>query len=106
MIPGGLSYFANARGFGVDSVTNFELVLASGEVVQANASANADLYRAVQGGSNNFGVVTRLDMATLPLADKMWGGLVYATINNLSTSHQALYDYVTAEDVDEGTHSK
>ena len=89
-------------------MVNFEMVLASGEVVQANAAANPDLYRAVQGGSNNFGVVTRLDMAVFPHPDKMWGGIVYTTVDNLAKSHRALYEFATAEDrgdeVDEHAH--
>lgn len=53
---------------------NFEVVLADGSVVDANSSSHADLYRALKGGSSNFGIVTRFDLNTLPNIP-MWGGI-------------------------------
>ena len=43
-----------------------QVVLPSGTVANANATSNVDLYRALKGGANNFGVVTRVDMKTIP----------------------------------------
>lgn len=42
-------------------VQNWEIVLADGSVVNANSSANADLWKAQKGGSGNLGFVTRID---------------------------------------------
>jgi FAD/FMN-containing dehydrogenase len=57
---------------------NFEVVLASGEIVNANASSRPDLFTALKGGQNNFGIVTRFDLKAFP-ASKLWGGrIVYA----------------------------
>jgi hypothetical protein len=39
-----------------------QVVLASGEIVEANASANQNLYAALCGGGNNFGIITRFDL--------------------------------------------
>lgn len=55
-------------------LTVSEVVLPSGEIVNANATSNSDLWRALKGGSNNFGVVTRIDLKTFPQG-KFWGGL-------------------------------
>jgi hypothetical protein len=63
---GGLSFFTARKGFGCDSVVNFEVVLANGSIVNANASARPDLWRALKGGSGNFGIVTRYDMSAIP----------------------------------------
>lgn len=43
----------------VDQVVNYEVVLADGSIVEANATTNSDLFRALKGGSNNFGIVSR-----------------------------------------------
>jgi FAD/FMN-containing dehydrogenase len=57
---------------------NFEVVLASGEIVNANATSRSDLFTALKGGQNNFGIVTRFDLKAFP-ATKIWGGrIVYA----------------------------
>jgi hypothetical protein len=63
---GGLSFFTPRRGFSCDSVVNHEVVLANGSIVNANASAHSDLWKALKGGSGNFGIVTRYDMNAIP----------------------------------------
>ncbi|KAF1951058.1 FAD-binding domain-containing protein [Byssothecium circinans] len=70
---GGLSWLSPQVGFSCDQVTSFEVVLADGSIVTASASDHADLWLALRGGSNNFGIVTRVTMATLPHA-RIWGG--------------------------------
>ncbi|CAG9950901.1 unnamed protein product [Clonostachys rosea f. rosea IK726] len=61
---GGNAYLTARTGFGCDTVVNFEVVLANGTIVNANKTANADLWRALKGGWANFGVVTRFDIET------------------------------------------
>lgn len=56
------SFHSNRRGFACDNVVNFEVVLANGTIVNANAHENAGLWRALKGGSGNFGFVTRVDV--------------------------------------------
>ena len=73
---GGLSYFSEQTGFVCDNVINYEVVLASGEIVQANKDSNPDLFTALKGGSNNFGIVTRFDFPTFKLG-QMWGGAIF-----------------------------
>lgn len=51
-------------------------MLASGDVINANADENSDLWLALRGGSNNFGVVTRYDLRTFAQGP-FWGGSVY-----------------------------
>lgn len=49
-LAGGLSFFSSREGFICDNVVNFEVVLASGKIVNANAKENPDLWRALRGG--------------------------------------------------------
>ncbi|KAK3197388.1 hypothetical protein GRF29_216g21473 [Pseudopithomyces chartarum] len=64
-----LSYFSYAHGFVGDNVTNYEVALASGEIVKAKSSTNKDLWSALKGGGNSFGIVTRYDLAIFPQGD-------------------------------------
>lgn len=73
LLGGGLTYFMGRQGFGVDSVKNFEVVLANGTVVNANSEENSDLWKALKGGGNNFGIVTRFDMEALPDKELAYG---------------------------------
>jgi FAD/FMN-containing dehydrogenase len=74
-ITGGISYFSPRKGFACDNVKNFEIVLFSGLKVNANAKDHSDLWLALRGGSNNFGIVTRYDLITVPYQN-MWGGMI------------------------------
>ncbi|RAK79952.1 FAD-binding oxidoreductase [Aspergillus fijiensis CBS 313.89] len=74
---GGLSLYNGRVGLSCDNVRGFEVVLASSEIVYANWHSHPDLFKALKGGSNDFGIVTTFDMDTLP-AEDLWGGaLVY-----------------------------
>ncbi|KAF6828032.1 FAD binding domain-containing protein [Colletotrichum plurivorum] len=69
LLGGGNSYYTGRMGFGCDSVKNFEVVLADGRIVNANSETNPELFKALKGGSSNFGIVTRFDMEAVPAND-------------------------------------
>ncbi|KAL8932158.1 MAG: hypothetical protein Q9216_006943 [Gyalolechia sp. 2 TL-2023] len=71
---GGNSFFAARYGFVCDNVKNFEVVLGSGEIVQANNQTNPDLFTALKGSSNNLGIVTRFDIVAFKQGN-LWGGV-------------------------------
>ena len=54
--------------------------MANGNVINANARENSDLWVAMRGGSGNFGLITRFDMKAIKFADPakphIYGGLV------------------------------
>lgn len=56
--PGGISYFSEHHGWACDNVIEFEVVLANSSIVTANETQNSDLFWALKGGGNNFGIVT------------------------------------------------
>jgi FAD/FMN-containing dehydrogenase len=66
LLGGGISWYTARTGFACDSVVNYEVVLASGEIINANATRNSDLFRALKGGGSNFGLVTRFDVEAFP----------------------------------------
>ncbi|KAL8762518.1 MAG: hypothetical protein Q9184_001478 [Pyrenodesmia sp. 2 TL-2023] len=73
---GGISFFSPERGFACDNIVNMEVVLANGKIVNANAQEQPDLFTALKGGSNNFGIVTRFDLKTYSQGD-FWGGFLF-----------------------------
>ncbi|KAI0164073.1 FAD-binding domain-containing protein [Xylariaceae sp. FL1272] len=104
-LAGGLSFFSSREGFICDNVVNFEVVLASGEIVQANAEHHTNLWKALKGGGNNFGIVTRFDLRTFP-QKPFWGGVVFylASDANYPGQVSALVDEVTKPDASDETH--
>ncbi|KAL9000313.1 MAG: hypothetical protein Q9169_001030, partial [Polycauliona sp. 2 TL-2023] len=99
ILGGGLSYFAPRYGFVCDQVVNYEIVLADGTAVNANATANPDLWFALKGGSSNFGVVTRFDLNVFPQG-KFWAGSIYSPIDTLPAQIQAFADLNDASNYD------
>ncbi|KAF1968589.1 FAD-binding domain-containing protein [Bimuria novae-zelandiae CBS 107.79] len=60
ILGGGMSFYSTKHGFACDSVLDLEVVLASGEIIHANAKQNSDLFVCLKGGLNNFGVVASI----------------------------------------------
>ncbi|KAK0613275.1 hypothetical protein B0T14DRAFT_437459 [Immersiella caudata] len=58
ILGGGISFFSQRHGWSCDNVISFEAVLANSTIVQASEHTNPDLFWALKGGGNNFGIVT------------------------------------------------
>ena len=52
-----------------------EVVFADGSIVNANPFRRRELFRALNGGSHKFGVVTRFGLMTY-LQGQLWGGFL------------------------------
>lgn len=68
-------------------------MLASGAVTTASETTNPDLWRALKGGGNNFGIVTRITARTFPSTD-VWSGFLYMTAGNAPKVLSALHDFI------------
>lgn len=101
LIGGGISFLSGSRGFACDNVSAFEVVLADGRKVQASNTTNPDLFWAMKGGSNNFGIVTNIRMQALKNRP-VWGGLVMMPSQSIPQVAEALVDFTDRvhEDVD------
>lgn len=75
----GLSLFSPEKEFACDNVVNMEVVLASGQIVNVNHKSNPDLFAALKGGSNNFGVVTRFDLKSFRQKNLRGGTIMYSS---------------------------
>lgn len=70
----GISYFSSQYGLACDNVESYELVTATGAIIDVKQATYPDLYWALRGGGNNFGIVTQFNVAAIPRAAQMWGG--------------------------------
>ncbi|KAK1480507.1 mitomycin radical oxidase [Colletotrichum tamarilloi] len=88
----GFGSFLGSRGFSSADIANFEVVLSGGKVVTANASENSDLWWALKGGSNNFGIVTRFDMNTFPIPNGIFSGTISYDLSQANAALDAFYE--------------
>ena len=100
---GGLSFFSSREGFICDNVLNYEVVLASGKIINANAHENTDLWTALRGGGNNLGIVTRFDLRTFK-QEKLWGGTVFYFAPSFPSQVEALVNELHNPTASKETH--
>ncbi|CAK1359727.1 Bifunctional solanapyrone synthase [Cercospora beticola] len=100
VLGGGYSWLTPKVGWVANNVLNYEIVLASGEVRNVNASSDSDLFMALKGGGNNFGIVTSFDIATFKHDQKIWGGFFALPATDTNTTFQSFQQFV--EKVAEG----
>ncbi|KAJ7496901.1 FAD-binding domain-containing protein [Mycena latifolia] len=72
-LGGGYSWKSNAHGLAIDNLLHINIVLPDGTATTASATRNPDLFFALKGGFNNFGVVTEFTFRAVP-QDLVWGG--------------------------------
>lgn len=66
ILGGGYAWVSNQYGLSADTLVEAEVVLPNGSVTTASASKNPDLFWALKGGFNNFGIVTKFTLKTFP----------------------------------------
>lgn len=79
LLGGGLSWLSSQVGWTCDSDEEFEVVLANGDVVLANASHHEDLFWALKGGGGSFGIVTQVRMRTTPVGAIYGSAIAYTS---------------------------
>nr|GAT44398.1 FAD-binding protein [Mycena chlorophos] len=66
ILGGGLSWLSPSEGYGADTLKAVDVVLANGTFVTATATnEHSDLFRALKGGGNRFGIVTRYELSAV-----------------------------------------
>jgi FAD/FMN-containing dehydrogenase len=76
-LGGGIGWLARRHGLAANSLIAIELVTADGELHRVDHHHEPDLFWALRGGGGNFGVVTSLELALLPLERAYAGWLVW-----------------------------
>ncbi|TGO07340.1 hypothetical protein BTUL_0290g00050 [Botrytis tulipae] len=98
-LGGGLSFFCPQFGLVCSNIISYDIVLASGTLTTASATQNPDLWRALKGGSNNFGIVTRFTARSFP-SIKIWSGFLYMPSYQTSKVISAFHEVVNRVDWD------
>ncbi|CEJ89643.1 hypothetical protein VHEMI05474 [[Torrubiella] hemipterigena] len=93
-VGGGQSIFQASKGWVVDNIIRYEIVLANGKIATADEKKNPDLFKALKGGNTNFGIVTNVEIAAFDFGT-MWGGEMILNLNGPESTHTAMVDNLT-----------
>ncbi|KAB8068977.1 FAD binding domain protein [Aspergillus leporis] len=74
---GGISFYSNLYGLACDNVEVFEVITARGTHIHATKTTHPTLYRSLRGGGNNFGLITRFHIRTIPSPNLLGGTRIY-----------------------------
>jgi FAD/FMN-containing dehydrogenase len=96
LLGGGISHFSNRRGWACDNIASYELVTASGLAITVSSTSYSDLYWALRGGGNNFGIVTSFKLFAFPQG-LMWGGGRIYTEESFPAVLDAINQFAVAE---------
>ncbi|KAL8652086.1 MAG: hypothetical protein Q9210_002897 [Variospora velana] len=95
-LGGGISFFSPRVGFVCNNILSYEIVLADGTIATASESSNPGLWRALKGGSNNFGVVTSFVARSFP-STSIWSGFLYMTGSKAKQVIDAFHEFNQAK---------
>ncbi|KAF8209356.1 hypothetical protein K438DRAFT_1960352 [Mycena galopus ATCC 62051] len=87
LLGGGLSYLSPSQGYAADNFKALDVVLVNGDMVTATATNEySDLFRALKGGGNRFGIVTRYELIPVHIGTQddtpFFGGIVTYNSSN------------------------
>ncbi|KAL4915367.1 hypothetical protein BDW62DRAFT_212727 [Aspergillus aurantiobrunneus] len=94
VMGGGMSYWAPERGLACDNVVSFEIALSNGTITTANRATNADLFKALKGGGNNFGIITNVEFLAFKQGP-LWGGIVGHDLSFVPQQINALVNFTS-----------
>ncbi|KAN0139139.1 FAD-binding domain containing protein [Lactarius tabidus] len=95
ILGGGYSWKTNQYGLTMDTVTAFELVLPNGTVKNVTEK-DEDLWFALRGGFNNYGIVTKFTLKTHKQTD-VWCALLAFEGDQIEPAYTALSKWTTVE---------
>ncbi|KAK4952099.1 hypothetical protein LTR10_010019 [Elasticomyces elasticus] len=94
VVQGGISYLTSQYGFSCDNVVEYELVTANGTILYVSNHTQPDIFSALCGGGNAFGVVTMYTLLAHDIGEVWGGGRTYGP-EQLDKLNAAIAEFIS-----------
>jgi len=94
-LGGGIGWIMRKHGLSVDNLRRVDVVTADGELVQATADENADLFWGIRGGGGNFGIVTEFEFRLNELGPQVLAGPIFWRMTDSPQVLRFYRDWIT-----------
>ncbi|KAI0099095.1 FAD-binding domain-containing protein [Nemania sp. FL0031] len=103
-LGGGTSVLSGKHGWAVDNILEYEVVLANSTIVTVSEHQHPDLYYALRGGGNNFGIVTSFTVGVFPQGAVYTGSRSFGDnqTNRFLEEAEKIFTIQDSEDVNVG----
>ncbi|KAJ5771793.1 hypothetical protein N7520_002322 [Penicillium odoratum] len=101
-LGGGFGWLTGRHGLVIDNLVNVTMVLADGHIVTASVADHPDLFWAVRGAGQSFGVATEFTFRAHRQRSSIFGGLVYLSPDRLASIIEFLNRFDEQATGDEG----
>ncbi|KAK4496974.1 hypothetical protein PRZ48_011423 [Zasmidium cellare] len=106
-LGGGYGHLTGTKGLVIDNVVAATVVLANGEIAKASKDENSDLFWALLGAGQNFGVTTEFVLQAYPQGEVFAGMMVFPpTPDNIEKIVATANDLYTVRDGPNGPETK
>lgn len=97
-LQGGYGFLTGAHGLIIDNLQSAKVVIASGQLLSASETENADLFWAIRGAGQNFGIAVELTFQAYIQPHNVFAGLLVFTADKLPTILYSLNSSVHIHD--------
>lgn len=106
-LGGGYGVLSGERGLVIDNMVSATVVTANGEIKHASETENADLFWALRGAGQNYGVTTEFVLQAYPQKEMFIGTMLFApTPQNISLLCAAVNDLHQVKQTPQGPKSR
>jgi hypothetical protein len=89
-LQGGYGYLMCAHGLIIDNLLSAQVVIADGQLLTASESENSDLFWAIRGAGQNFGVVVEFTFRAYKHPNDVFAGSLVFTSEKMATILESL----------------
>lgn len=97
ILGGGIGPLGRSHGFASDYLLGATVVSGTGEVLEADAETNLDLFWAIRGGKVGLGILTEVRICLVELTE-LYGGSLFFAEDDIETALRGWIDWTAGAD--------